>query len=68
MTTVVLVALAASSAADEEEVLVALVDEIVPELDEELLDVDVAADELDDDVVVVLPVALVARPAKGLAK
>lgn len=63
MTIVVLVALADPAAADEDEVPAALVDEAVPDLDEGLLDVDVAVDELDDDDVVVLPVALDARPA-----
>lgn len=66
MTIVVLVALAdPAAAADDEEVPVALVDEAAPELDEELLDVDVTVDELDDDDVVVLPVALDARPVRN---
>lgn len=56
------VALAEAEDDDVEEVLIALVAEAVPWSDEVLLDADVDVDELDDDVEVVVPLALDARP------
>lgn len=62
MTIVELVAVADPAAADEEVPAVALVVELVPSVEAVLVDVDEAVDELDEEDVVVLPVALDARP------